>query len=93
MSLFTTPSGFRTPQWPWSVNSSRQTSLITSRLSPTSARTSRIARFRMPSSARALLPVASLSSGFGTPNSMMPASPASAHWSAVRLRVSIVCCT
>ena len=38
-----------TPQWPWSVNSSRHRSAITTRSSPTSATTSRTATLRMPS--------------------------------------------
>ena len=40
--------GSSTPQWPWSVNSSRHRSLITVSASPTSATTSVIARLRMP---------------------------------------------
>ena len=47
-SLSTRPSGVSTPQWPWSVNSSRHRSLITVSASPTSATTSVIATLRMP---------------------------------------------
>ena len=55
--------GVSTPQWPWSVNSSRQTSDITRQSSPTSARTARIAAVRMPSGSSAPEPVASLCLG------------------------------
>ena len=40
--------GSSTPQWPWSVNSSRHRSLITVSASPTSPTTSVMARLRMP---------------------------------------------
>ena len=59
-SLSTRPSGVSTPQWPWSVNSSRHRSLITVSASPTSATTSVIATLRMPSGSIAPEPTASL---------------------------------
>ena len=43
------PSSSSTPQWPWSVNSSRQVSAMTTVASPTSARTSRSATLSTPS--------------------------------------------
>ena len=49
-SLSTSPvAGSRTPQCPWSVNSSRQQSAITTMLSPTASRTAPRARAQMPS--------------------------------------------
>ena len=42
------PRRSSTPQWPWSVNSSRHRSAITGSASPTSATTSAIATLRMP---------------------------------------------
>ena len=69
-SLSTAPDAVSTPQWPWSVNSSRQTSDMTRQSSPTSSRTARIAAVRMPSGSSAPEPRASLCSG--TPNSMTP---------------------
>ena len=75
-SLSTRPSGVSSPQWPWSVNSSRHRSLITVSASPTSATTSVMARLRMPAGSIAPEPVASRCSGI--PNSITPPSPSSA---------------
>ena len=61
-SLSTRPSGVSTPQCPWSVNSSRQRSLITVSASPTSATTSVIATLRIPDGSVAPDPSASLCS-------------------------------
>ena len=70
----TAPRASSTPQWPWSVNSSRQQSDISTVLSPSSARRSARATLRMPSGSVAPEPTASRSAG--TPNSMMPPTPA-----------------
>ena len=64
-----------TPQWPWSVNSSRQQSAITTIESPTASRTAARARWVMPSGRSAAEPVGSLSSGRGSPNRMTPGTP------------------
>ena len=79
-----TPRGWRrcrprrrassTPQWPWSVNSSRHRSPSPVSASPTSATTSAIATLRMPVGVDgAAMPSASLVSGM--PNSITPAEP------------------
>src|ERR1019366_4966940 len=75
-SLSTSPVAWSTtPQCPWSVNSSRQQSAITTTLSPTASRTTARARWVIPSGRSAADPVASLSSGRGRPNRMMPGTP------------------
>ncbi len=90
-SLSTTPSGVSTPQWPWSVNSSRHRSAITGSASPTSATQSAIATFKIPSGSTAPVPRASLCSG--TPNSMTPPSPSAAASETAFRSESRVCCT
>ncbi len=83
-----------TPQWPWSVNSSRQVSAMSSRSSPNSSRMATSVRLSTPSSRQEGVPSASLSSSSGTPNRSTHRTPASrASWAA-RLRESRVCwCT
>ena len=90
-SLSTRPSGVSTPQWPWSVNSSRHRSLITVSASPTSPTTSVMARLRMPAGSTAPEPSASLCSGM--PKSITPPSPRSAASATALSRVSRVCWT
>ncbi len=70
-SLSTDPSAASTPQCPWSVNSSRHRSAMTTVASPTSATTSRIAVLSTPSGSTAPRPMASRDAG--TPNSISPA--------------------
>ena len=50
------PSSTSTPQWPWSVYSSRQRSASSTRSSPTSSRRSRSASCTMPSGSQRLSP-------------------------------------
>ncbi len=68
------PSAASTPQWPWSVNSSRHRSVCTTSASPTSATSASVATFRMPRGSSAPEPRASRTAG--TPKSMMPPTPA-----------------
>ena len=69
-----TPDGVSTPQCPWSVNSSRQTSVITQAVVADLARErSGSPTLRMPCGSSAPEPCASLCSG--TPKSMTPAEP------------------
>ncbi len=88
-SLSTVPSSASRPQWPCEVNSSRHRSAITTVASPTSATTSRMTAFRIPSGSYAADPVASRS--FGTANSINPPTPASTASSAALRTVSRVC--
>ena len=62
-SLSTRPSAVSTPQWPWSVYSSRQRSAMSTRSSPTSSRRSARAACTMPSGFQASEPSASLPAG------------------------------
>src|SRR5580692_3776294 len=90
-SLSTAPAGVTMPQCPWSVYSHRHRSAVTTRSSPTSALMSESASCEMPSGSSAALPRLSLSAG--TPNTMMPPTPASAASAAALRRLSLVCCT
>ncbi|MEY9487074.1 hypothetical protein RKD26_002868 [Streptomyces calvus] len=92
-SLSTRPCSSSTPQCPWSVVSSRHRSDMTSRSSPTSARTSRRATWRMPSGSVPGVPRASFLDSSGTPNSMIPETPAATASAAAFFRLSRVCCT
>ena len=90
-SLSTSPSASSTPQWPWSVYSSRHRSAMRTIWSPRSSRRSRSATCTMPSGSQAPEPVASLVAG--TPNRMTAGTPRPAS-SATSLRSdSRVCCT
>src|SRR6185312_13592585 len=64
---------------------------MTTRSSPTSALMSARATWEMPSGSSAALPRPSLSAG--TPNTMMPPTPASAASAAALRRLSRVCCS
>src|SRR6478736_8004133 len=90
-SLSTRPCSSSTPQWPWSVNSSRHVSAMTTRSSPTASRTARSATLRMPSGSTAPEPVASLC--WGTPKSMIPPNPAATQRWAISTTLSRVWCS
>ena len=64
---------------------------MTTRLSPVSALMSAIATWEIPSGSSAALPRSSLAAG--TPNTMMPPTPAPAASAAAFRRLSLVCCT
>ena len=80
-----------TPQCPWSVNSSRQRSVMTTSSSPTASTTARVAMLRIPSGSSAPEPRASLVSG--TPKSMIPPIPAATQARASATSESSVCWT
>ena len=89
-SLSTSPF-FRMPQWPCSVYSHMQTSVMTT-MSGTSFLRSRTARCTAPSSSHASLPVASLLSGI--PKRITPPTPTAAARSTSRSNSSgEVCAT
>ena len=90
-SLSTRPRSSRTPQWPWSVNSSRQRSAMMTRSSPTASRTRATATLRMPSGSSAPEPTASLV--VGTPKIMNPPTPAATQARASSTSESRVCWT
>src|SRR5947209_7501080 len=93
VSLSTRPRSSSTPQWPWSVNSSRQVSAISTVESPRSLVRSRSATLRMPSGSERADPTASLSSARGAPNSISPPTPALTASAAAERNESRVCCT
>ncbi len=88
-SLSTSSCWSSTPQWPWSVYSSRHRSAITTWSSPSSSRSARSARCAIPSGFHASEPSASLRSG--TPNSMNASTPLLAISDASLRRDSSVC--
>ena len=90
-SLSTEPSSASTPQCPWSVNSSRHRSAISTVSPPTSEARSASATLRMPAGSDAADPTASRSAGM--PNTISPPTPASTASTAAALSVSLVCCT
>ena len=90
-SLSTSPSGPRTPQWPWSVYSSRQRSAMRTSSSPTASRTARSATCTTPSGSQAPLPCASLRAG--TPKRISPGTPSETRRLASTTSESSVCCT
>ena len=91
-SLSTRPSASRTPQWPWSVNSSRQRSVCTTRASPTSATSARVATLRMPSGSVAPEPTASRSARDAEEHDPADAGRGGLSRGALR-RSRAVCCT
>ena len=89
--MSTRPRSSSTPQWPWSVNSSRQRSVCTTRRPADASTATRVATFRIPSGSVAPEPRASRTSG--TPNSITPPRPAAAASDTACGRDSSECCT
>ncbi len=90
-SLSTRPRSSSTPQWPWSVNSSRHRSVCTTSRPADASTATLVATFRMPSGSVAPEPRASRTSG--TPNSITPPTPAAAASATACGRLSRECCT
>src|ERR1017187_2219409 len=90
-SLSTSPDSVSSPQWPWSVYSSRHRSAMSTVAPPTSADRSARADVRIPAGSSAAEPRASLTAG--TPKIMSPPTPASTASAAALRSLSRVCWT
>jgi len=88
--LSTDPSARSTPQWPWSVYSSRQQSAMRTQSSPNRPRSDRRAAWTMPASFQASEPSASLR--VGTPKRSTAPRPVASACSTVAPVLSTVSC-